>query len=282
MITIGGYVIDAATKESVTYETEVTRYPVESGGVIADHSVLQEPVLSIDFIVSDAPIGEVARARTGSESPALEAWGFLLALRATREPFTVSCSIGTFDDMVFETLERTADAESGAAAVVSATFRRIDLRDIVRTVVSEIQPKRRLGKRNGRITKGVSMWSCPPGTAVDSDPAFNLAQGCREVLYIRSGRLAGVYWNDTLKPLTVGELAHLNSQTMDDDEFKMEFDSLAVDDEHPGGQWVFRKPSYSNMPAKSYPAMPSKGNQVPWQNPFEVPSPDPIERGNRI
>ena len=37
MITIAGFVIDAALRETHTYESEVTEYPVESGAMITDN-----------------------------------------------------------------------------------------------------------------------------------------------------------------------------------------------------------------------------------------------------
>lgn len=273
MVKIGGYILDASIKEGITYETEVTAYPVETGSDITDNSHNLPPVLTVEFLVSDSPIGEVAKARGANVVPSSEAKDFLLALRAGKEPFTVECSLGTFDDMVFETLEFPRDAETGAALIGSATFKRIEIREVRRTVV-----KTRLGRRPSRSVPGKSMWLCPEGTReAPGDDDYNAAQGCKKVVF-----KDGAPNFEDGSEFSTYDLTQLNAQADDDDEFAMAFDRESWTDANPNGQWVYSKPQRPGLVSKKYAAFPGANNQRPDRTPFEIFDDSPREPANAL
>ena len=72
---IDGFVVDGILEEEVRYETVVTDYPIESGGKASDHIENATPVVSMTFIVSDTPIGEVAKQRSADTIPSNERSG---------------------------------------------------------------------------------------------------------------------------------------------------------------------------------------------------------------
>ena len=82
-ILIGKYQIDAAIREEPSHEVEATRYPRESGTSSVDHAILLPLRLVIEGVVSDSPIGDMARVR---ESERFETVG-AASLRAESEMF---------------------------------------------------------------------------------------------------------------------------------------------------------------------------------------------------
>lgn len=203
--TIDGYVLDCITEETVSYASEVTEYPVESGGKIADHVQNDAPVVTFTAVVSDSPIGDAAKARGANVVPSSEAKEFLLGLRAERRPFTFVGTTGTYDLMVFTSLEFPRDGETGKALRIEAELRQLTLAEVKRTVVREVT---KLGHRPARSAEGPPQWLCPDLEVVSNDPSANAAKKCRKLVE-RGGVL---YFADTGERLTVGEVARANSQ----------------------------------------------------------------------
>lgn len=205
---IDGFVLDGILEEEVTYETEVTEYPIESGGRAADHIENATPVVTMTFIVSDTPIGEVAKQRSADTIPSNEAKRFLLELRAARRPFTVEGVTGIYPLMVFASLSEPRDAESGDALVMEAEFRQLRIEEVRREVV---RGPANLGHRPAAWRDGPPGWLCPDLVVILDDPAANLAKKCRKVVARRKREGGGygdpVYlFEDTGALLTQGEL----------------------------------------------------------------------------
>lgn len=59
-VSIAGFLMEAAIKESSGISFNKTKYPVESGGVISDHISEQQPTLKIDGVVSAMTMGYVS------------------------------------------------------------------------------------------------------------------------------------------------------------------------------------------------------------------------------
>ena len=265
MIKIGGYLIDVATEESVSYETEVTEYPVESGGVVTDHTQNRVPVLTIEFTVSDSPIGEVAKARGPGSIPSSEARNFLLVLRDGQEPFTVECSLGTFPDMVFQTLEETKDSGTGAALTATATFRRINIQEVTRTVVAitEVPALRNLGNRPSKEVAAPEFMFAPYPAFPDRKVPVHLENG------------HWVYADGD--PLSDAEVTELEEQ-------HAHYGMVRIEDRD-GVRWV--KSRTGGVPGDEGFQLGRGPGTVfrEGQNPFKqapIPLAEPIERGNRI
>lgn len=203
--TIDGYVLDCITEETVSYASEVTEYPVESGGKIADHLQNDAPTVTFTAVVSDSPIGDAAKARGANVVPSSEAKEFLLGIRAERRPFTFVGTTGTYDLMVFTSLEFPRDNETGQALRIEAELRQLTLAEVKRTVVRQVT---RLGHRPSRSADGPPLWLCPDLEVVSNDPSANAAKKCRKLVE-RGGVL---YFADTGARLTVGEVAQANAQ----------------------------------------------------------------------
>ena len=203
--TIDGYVLDCITEETVSYASEVTEYPIESGGKIADHLQNDAPVVTFTAVVSDSPIGDAAKARGANVVPSSEAKEFLLGLRAERRPFTFVGTTGTYDLMVFTSLEFPRDNETGKALHIEAELRQLTLAEVKRTVVREVT---KLGHRPARTAEGPPLWLCPDLEVVSNDPSANAAKKCRKLVE-RDGVL---HFVDTGEQLTLVEVARANMQ----------------------------------------------------------------------
>lgn len=205
---IDGFVVDGILEEEVRYETVVTDYPIESGGKASDHIENATPVVSMTFIVSDTPIGEVAKQRSADTIPSNEAKRYLLELRAARRPFTVEGVTGTYPLMVFASLSEPRDSESGDALVMEAEFRQLRIEEVRREVV---RGPANLGHRPAAWRDGPPGFLCPDLVVILDNPSANLAKKCRKVIERRKREGAGYgdkiwLFADTGELLTQGEV----------------------------------------------------------------------------
>lgn len=162
MIVVDGYPIDAALVEDYNYASEVTDNPVERGSPTTDHINNLPPVLTFDCVVSDHPLGEVARMRaamvgvfvpgqtTSGVLPSQDAFQKMIELRDAKEPFVVECSLGIFDEMVIGQLGIPRKVDDGEALRFRITFRRMTFATNERTTVKVAVPKaaKKLNKGN--------------------------------------------------------------------------------------------------------------------------------------
>lgn len=212
MFKINGYIIDVAIEHSESYEANVSRFPREKGGSRTDNTDNLPGSLDITFKVSDTPIGEVAKARSANIIPSDEARGYLLALRDSREPFTIEIGSRIWEDYVFESLEFPVTAETGAALDGSATLVRIDFAEVTRTVVTDAPAKRRLGPKSGFVVTTPNVYYAGPGIPRE-DPHLG------DEVYIQDGQW---YFGDgdfpnkadqQLTPLQVQRLTESHTKT---------------------------------------------------------------------
>lgn len=130
MITVDGDIfLDASVSESYTRTANVTSYPVESGGAIADHVQIQPLVITIACLVSDSPIGEVQARREseGTQRPSLAAYDQLVALYTARRTTTLTTHDFTYGDLILTSITTPVAAETGGALRFDCTFTQVQL-----------------------------------------------------------------------------------------------------------------------------------------------------------
>jgi hypothetical protein len=185
VLTIDGYRIDVELSCTPSRTNQVTRFPVERGADITDH-VHPEPVtLTVDGIVSDTPLGEMIAVRAqfaiingeAFAKPSEEARARLKKLCEDREPVTVECSAGTFENMILESLNEPRDARTGDSYQFSASFAEVVLvtndRTTVRTAAPRGKKKVNLGHRAATTLGGKTIQAAGAvlGVPVPSDAA---------------------------------------------------------------------------------------------------------------
>ncbi len=150
MVKIDGRQLDAAKAEQHQYENEITQYPVEKGGRVADHVIAQPLVLTIDGIISDTPVIDPTFTADGL-LPSDEALVHLRLLNTNREPIEIETSLGVYENMVCQSLNFPRDAGTGKALRFVATFQQILLITNERTTLEVEVPiaanKRHLGHK---------------------------------------------------------------------------------------------------------------------------------------
>lgn len=161
MIRINGYLIDCATEERLTYKATATKFPVEKGGAITDHIIVELPVLELECIVSDTPTGAVlvdASRQSLDETvvPSRDAFDFLTGLHQAQNksgggPVTVECTYGKFENMAITSLTPVRDVASLKALRFGITFEQIDIQETrrvtIRTAVPNATGKKNLGNQ---------------------------------------------------------------------------------------------------------------------------------------
>lgn len=175
---VDGYVVDCITEENPRATTEITAHPVESGATLSDHARNLPIRIDLVAVVSDTPIGEVAKERTPGVIHTSEARAFFRRLRRELRPFTFEGVTGTYTNMMIEELGEPMGPETGASIVIELTLVEVDIREVRRLTVREP----RLGHRASRdVDIGQPLWLCPD-LVVSNRYANNVGKQCRRVI----------------------------------------------------------------------------------------------------
>jgi hypothetical protein len=222
-IRIGGYPMDLAMSEGHNFPGQVSEYPPEQGADISDHIRDMPPEITLECIVSDTPVGDIAtdptRTAAGLETPlqSTDALEKLREMKALRKPITIETSLGVFESMAFVDLDVPKDAgKSGGLfftarfkKVVVVTNRRVKVR--VRTAMPTGSKVKAVAATNVKVIDKIVLWrhgifagsrvisvggiervevsySKPPGLSRDEALAFGHASpGSSFITYFREG-----------------------------------------------------------------------------------------------
>lgn len=167
---IDGYPIDCVTDERLTYKATATKFPVEKGAAVTDHIIVELPVLELDCMVSDTPIGAIAIDPTrttldGETLPSRDAFEFLTALhqaqsQAGSAPITVECTYGKFENMAMTQLSPARDHTTLKGFKFTVTFEQIEIRETRRITVAAVpnaNGKKKLGNQPVTKVEGVTV-----------------------------------------------------------------------------------------------------------------------------
>lgn len=110
--TIGFLPVDVFTQEVITFDSEVTEHPIETGGVVSDH-------------IYNRPTGLRVR---GTVRSALRSVAFqvLQTLHEQRQPVFVVTGLQTFPQMAITSLILPRDWRNASALEFSAEFRELE------------------------------------------------------------------------------------------------------------------------------------------------------------
>lgn len=163
-VRIGTYTIDVFVSEQHSIENEITDYPVESGSDITDNVRKKPRTVTIEGLVSDTPVGDIAALRqttsantdldsittpfgtvTGQNPaldylPSLECLAYLESLSDAGEPFSLITTIKTYPQVLLESLAVAVNEETGAALSFNAVFKILRLVTNARTTVRVAAP----------------------------------------------------------------------------------------------------------------------------------------------
>lgn len=201
MILIDSYPYDLMVRGELVFEAEVTHHPIEDGSTTTDHRIIQPMVFTLECIVSDSPIGEIAQHESrrvddvtvavfGSDQtplPSDEAYNRLLEIHNTSKLVTIEIPVAsrtakpgkrTFANMWLTSLSMPMDRETSGGLFFSASWEQVVIARNNRVTVRTATPGGRPGSKT-RATVGQAfrvdrevIWrqGKPPGGALPPDP----------------------------------------------------------------------------------------------------------------
>ncbi len=231
MIMIDSWPYDLMVSGELTLDSEVTEHPVESGDSIADHIRPLPVEFTLEAIVSDTPLADIAShdsrriddvtiAVFGADQiplPSDEAYARLNAIRDERRLVVIEIPIATrsgklgkrtFKDMAMTNLSVPFSQETAGGLTFSATFRQVKVVTNKRTTVRVAVKTPTKGPKD----KGLSLdklvdgkdvlWrkGKPPGRSPATDPPGEIIG--TEVVYNSGGKILHA---DKKTPLTTAE-----------------------------------------------------------------------------
>ena len=122
-------IADGFISEEHAVRLSKTSYPVETGGSLVDHAVVQPRTLKLVGWVSDllAPEG-----RLGTPSRGIDAWLQLTRLIESREPFLVVTLLGVYPSMLITSLKAPVDRTTGRALRFEMELEEVQFRALER------------------------------------------------------------------------------------------------------------------------------------------------------
>ena len=122
-------IADGFISEEHAVRISKTSYPVETGGSLVDHAVVQPRTLKLVGWVSDllAPEG-----RRGSPSRGSDAWFQLNRLVESREPFLAVTMLGAYPSMLITSLKAPVDRTTGRALRFEMELEEVQFRALER------------------------------------------------------------------------------------------------------------------------------------------------------
>ena len=122
-------IADGFISEEHAVRISKTSYPVETGGSLVDHAVVQSRTLKLAGWVSDllAPEG-----RRGNPSRGSDAWLQLNRLVESREPFLVVTMLGVYPSMLITSLKAPVDRTTGRALRFEMELEEVQFRALER------------------------------------------------------------------------------------------------------------------------------------------------------
>ena len=122
-------IADGFISEEHAVRLSKTSYPVETGGSLVDHAVVQPRTLKLVGWVSDllAPEG-----RRGNPSRGSDAWRQLTQLVESREPFLAVTMLGVYPSMLITSLKAPVDRTTGRALRFEMELEEVQFRALER------------------------------------------------------------------------------------------------------------------------------------------------------
>ncbi len=140
---IGGVTVDATLEEEYEDELEITEHPVQAGADITDHSFKRPVELTMrcgwSNSTAGAAISTLISALSGITQSGIVGGGMsgadyvsgiysqLLALQASRQPFSVVSTLRAYDNMLIRSLRVARDSRTSQALMVTAQLREVIL-----------------------------------------------------------------------------------------------------------------------------------------------------------
>lgn len=206
---LNGYPIDLVKQEEIKYASQITDHPTESGQNLTDNIRRLPITISMECLVSDTPIGEMATDPTrqlelieiegenpasGIPLPSEDAHQRLVQMWIDQLPIECECSKGVFKDCAIEDVTEVSDASTGGGLSFNIRLKQIRIITNARTqaVVAIQMPTSKpvdFGLSLDKLVDGkLVLWrkGKPPGSSPATDPPGEIIG--REVVHVIDGK----------------------------------------------------------------------------------------------
>lgn len=151
---LGPIELDAVMSEEHELSNEVTKFPVEKGSPITDHSMPNQDGISLDCGVTNSPLGDV----DNSVDRAVAAYEQLWEMHDKPVIIDIETSLRTFESMTFVRMTAPRDVKTANGLRFKVTFVQIKVVTnrsvkIVRAKDPRAHGKQNLGKQGTKETK---------------------------------------------------------------------------------------------------------------------------------
>lgn len=197
--------VDASLKENHEFSADVTENEIEDGSIVSDHIRLKNPTITLECMISDAPIkilgivpstddflgaaNDFAEGDTGSfsglvkaerKNPA-DAWKYLKQLRDERTPFSIVTALQRYTDVVISKLSAPRTSENGRSLVFSVELKKITLVKTQNTKIPAYKLKKGGAANSGQSKNDLGKQGTAGADAGAADDSSLLLKGFKKV-----------------------------------------------------------------------------------------------------
>lgn len=149
-LVLGDIDVDVSLSETHSYESTVTKNPVEDGSPITDNIINHQPKINIKGLFSPLKMQILGGMTSMSaQSFVQNKWQELLKLRDSKETLTLFTGLNVYTDMIMSSLSTTRDCSNANHLEFTATFEQIKTVPVAYTTVKQGIPKKKsAGKTN--------------------------------------------------------------------------------------------------------------------------------------
>lgn len=196
-VSIAGFQLVAAVKESSSVSFNKTKYPIESGGVISDHISKQQPTLKIEGEVSAMTLGTVSgmssilanglgldsirNSMVGGKHLMTNAKHALESIACQKAAITVTSGIEVYENYTIDEISFSRD-NTAEKLTVSISLSRIDKAEAVWAEITRQSTVKQVARKGGVTKKSGGSSSVSKGedqksTASNETLAYSIKNG---------------------------------------------------------------------------------------------------------
>lgn len=182
-VLIDDFLIDCSLRETHTFDSEVTDYPVESGSSITDNIRPRPITVEIEALVTNTPIGLMVENRIfegdSDKQPVIKIYDRLQRIRDNRKPVTISTSLRTYDNMAMKGLT-IPRGEHQDAMTFTVSFQQIQTVENVRSI---------------RVSTPIATGGGGGGKGKNKEKSVTLASNPLDMRQVIINKTLGVWWD---------------------------------------------------------------------------------------
>lgn len=118
-------IFDAIFSTQYEHTLNITEHPIQTGADITDHAYKEADVLTFDIGMSDAMESIIPGQFGGTSSRSINAYKKLKELQDQRLPIKVITRLGSYDNMMIETISSTDDNKTTYGLRANVTLKQI-------------------------------------------------------------------------------------------------------------------------------------------------------------